>query len=105
MYFEKEYGWTISETQLKKDHGEFIPEGRLCRHLINDLAERNVSVQSFVNVLNNPNIGMNAIADEVQSVAKSLPISTASPNNTNQSQTAMNNQGGTVIIYTDLALK
>ena len=87
MYFEKEYGWTISETQLKKDHGEFLPEGRLCRHLINDLAERNVSIQSFIDVLNNPHIGMNAIADEVKSIATlSLATPTASTtNNSNQS--------------------
>lgn len=65
LYFEKEYGFTISETKLKKDHSELLPEARLCRHLINELAERKVSIQSFIDVLNNPNIGMNAIADKV----------------------------------------
>lgn len=64
LYFEQEYYFNISEANLKAKYGELTPL-RLCGYLIEELTQRNVSIQSFINVLNNPNIGMQGIAERV----------------------------------------
>lgn len=66
LYFEEEYKFTMSEKALRSIHGDSLPPLQLCEHLIEELASRNVSIQSFINVLNNQNVGMNAIAVEIQ---------------------------------------
>lgn len=72
LYFESEYGFKISEAQLRAKYPPGTPDQQLCEYLIEELAQRKVSIRSFKNALNNPNIGMNAIADEVEFIARAL---------------------------------
>jgi hypothetical protein len=72
LYFEEKYGFIITEDTLKRDYGTSLSNSFLCTHLIEELAQRNVSIQSLINVLNNPNIGMNSIATKMEQLSKVL---------------------------------
>lgn len=65
LYFEQEYRFKISEDDLKAKHPPGSPALHLCEQLIEELTQKNVSIQSLINALNNPNIGMAAIASQI----------------------------------------
>lgn len=68
LYFEHK-NFAISEAYLKAKCGEYQPSLNLCEQLIEELASRNISTEVLINVLREPNIGMNNIADNVAAIA------------------------------------
>ena len=68
-YFEIAIGIAIQKENLVANHGQ-LPDAQLCEHLVEEFANRALSIHSFRRVLELPNIGMNYIVNEFSELQK-----------------------------------
>jgi microcystin-dependent protein len=66
LHFQAEYKIEISESRLKANHEPNLTRVQLCEYLIEELAQNKVTIESFINVLQNPEIGLNMLVPALE---------------------------------------